>query len=354
MYKVLGVSVGFLLKQHATVANERWMEARKVWEDIIDTTRTLVIILTSTCECQRLLREAVSHVIGCPICIKNYIMGIEDDVWKSELMMVLPPHNCARVMKCRKRMRATFCLYACQRVVESMIKYELLTRPVVRDLNPAIFQLAHFSGDCARIRYTQVPYGYFLHIRFLLMIYLMLLPLLLMGIDGISWDTILVYLVLISYAYAGLESMATEILNPFDRDESDHPLDLYCYLNLFDTRFMVGHGLGEKTNFVESIENHVVPNLQRWLRKNIPGFKLIKSITEQIKIWKLKKGKRNRKKSKPDTQSSSIPIDQLSELVYELYTEEKEEQEERERKRRIREHRSQWRSIGNMRFSSLL
>merc|ERR1719285_1020066 len=72
MYKVLGVSVGFLLKQHATVANERWIEARKVWEDIIDTTRSLVMVLASSTECRKLLREAVSHVVACPICIKNY------------------------------------------------------------------------------------------------------------------------------------------------------------------------------------------------------------------------------------------------------------------------------------------
>merc|ERR1719285_913048 len=287
MYKVLGVSVGFLLKQHATVANDRWAEARKVWQDIIDTTRMLVIILASTSECRRLLREAVSHVMGCPICIKNYIMGTDEDAWKLELMMVLPLKNCVRIMKCRKRTRATFCLYACQRVVETLIKYQLLTRPVVRDINPAILKLSKFSGDCSRIRYTQVPYGYFLHIRFLLLVYLMFLPLLLMGFPGITWEVIILYLLLISYSYSGLEGMATEILNPFDRDESDHPLDLYCYLNIFDTRFMIGNELGKKSNFVETVDTQLVPNLQIWLRKNLPDFKIIRSISEKVKVWKL-------------------------------------------------------------------
>merc|ERR1719193_2850411 len=140
-----------------------------------------------------------------------------------------------------------------------MIQHDLLARPVVRDVNPAILNLSHFSGDCARIRYTQVPYGYFLHIRFLLLVYLMFLPLLLMGIPDITWEAIILYLILISYAYAGLESMATQILNPFDRDESDHPLDLYCYLNVTDTRYMVGKGFADKSNFVKSFENSVVP-----------------------------------------------------------------------------------------------
>merc|ERR1719383_1234082 len=108
------------------------MEARKVWENIIDTTRTLVIIIASTCECRKLMQEAVSHVLGCPICIKNYVMGIEDKVWKAELMMILPLGNCERVMRCKRRMRATFCLYACQRVVEVMVKFLLLQRAHVR------------------------------------------------------------------------------------------------------------------------------------------------------------------------------------------------------------------------------
>jgi len=339
MYRVLGISVGFLLKQHATIANDRWIEARKVWENIIDTTRTLVIILVSTSECRKLLQEAVSHLIGCPICIKNYIMGSDDDAWKLELMMVLPQENCVRIMKCRKRTRATFCLYACQRVVETLIKYELLTRPVVRDINPAILKLSQYTGDCSRIRYTQVPYGYFLHIRGVLVIYLMFLPLMLMGIPDISWEAVILYLVLISYSYAGLEGMATEILNPFGRDESDHPLDLYCYLNIFDTRFMIGDVFNKKSNFVESIDTQVVPNLQTWLIKNVPGYQVIMSISEKIKIWKLKKIKRKKKKQRHDAQLRGIPFDQFSELVYELYHEEKEEQEERERKRRIREDR---------------
>jgi len=343
MYRLFGISIGFLLKQHATVANDRWMEARKTWEDIVGTTRSLGIILASTLECSKLMREAVSHVIGCPICIKNYIMGIEDDDWKSELMMIFPPKNCERVMRCRKRTRATFCLYACQRVVESMITNKLLTRAVARDINPKILKLSHFSGDCARIRYTQVPYGYFLHIRFLLVVYLMFLPLLLIGIDGISWDAIILYLLLISYAYAGLESMATEILNPFDRDESDHPLDLYCYLNVSDMRFMFGKGFGEKSNFVKSFESGVVPTLQQWLKNNIPGFTVVNRISKITSGCVMV------------TKSRILPFGQLNELIYELYSEEKADQKEKARKRRIREYRKQRRaSVQDMLFKGLL
>merc|ERR1719317_1471200 len=227
-------------------------------------------------------------------------------------------------------MRATFCLYACQRVVETMIKYKLLHRTVGRDINPRILKLSKFSGDCSRIKYTQVPYGYFLHIRFLLLAYLMFLPLLLMGIPGITWHVIILYLVLISYAYAGLESMSTQILNPFNQDESDHPLDLYCYLNLADTRFVVGKNFSTRSNFVQVYEDKVIPKLKTWLRENIPGFtvtRLKSEKTEALKMVSTFDGADC--KLYPVGKKRKNSLNKLSEVVYALYTEEKGEQEER-------------------------
>merc|ERR1719228_2477282 len=124
-----------------------------------------------------------------------------------------------------------------------------------------------------------------------------------MTIDGITWVVIIFYLILISYSYSGLESMATQILNPFDRDESDHPLDLYCYLNVFDTRYMVGRGFGERSNFVKSFEKYVIPSMLEWLGTNIPKFKRVKSITEKaIRGMMNKKKKRRRRRRRSQNQ----------------------------------------------------
>merc|ERR1719427_2408066 len=108
-----------------------------------------------------------------------------------------------------------------------------------------------------------------------------------MGIEGISWGGIILYLVLISYAYAGLESMSTQILNPFNQDESDLPLDLYCYLNLSDTRFVVGKTFSKRSNFVQVYEEKVITKLKRWFRENIPGYTVIKLKSDKTKGRKL-------------------------------------------------------------------
>merc|ERR1719474_2137701 len=90
-----------------------------------------------------------------------------------------------------------------------------------------------------------------------------------MGIDGMTWTVLTFYLLLISYAFAGLESMATSILNPFGAGESHLPLDLYCYLNIVDSRFILGRDLLHRRNFVHTFEKDALPRLtQRWTARS--------------------------------------------------------------------------------------
>jgi len=272
LYKVLGVSVGFLLKTQAMVASNRWWEARKNWENLMQRMRLLCFYLVSFSDCAELRREVLTYAQGSMICIKNYLMDIADDVWKSQLSLVLPEADCERIMSYRPRIRWTFCLYACQRVIEYMVKNGILPGACVRDLNPQLLKVSNDASNCARIRLTQVPWSYIMHVRLLLMIYMMYVPLLLVGLDEMTWGVIIFYFLPIAYAFCGLESMSSEILNPFTQNESDHPLDLYCYLVLTSTQFMAGEEFSKRTNFAESFDKD---HKERWislLYKRVKGF----------------------------------------------------------------------------------
>jgi len=272
LYKVLGISVGFLLKTQAMVANDRWWEARKNWENLMLRMRLLCFYLVSFSECDELRREVLTFAQGSAICIKNYLMDIADDVWKSQLEMVLPKNECERIMTYRPRIRWTFCLYACQRVIQYMVQTSILPGACVRDLNPQLLKLSNDASNCARIRLTQVPWSYILHVRLLLMIYMMYVPLLLIGLPEMSWSVIIFYFLPIAYAFAGLESMSSEILNPFTQNESDHPLDLYCYLILTSTQYMAGHDFSAKTNFADTFDRDHEEKWIAWLYKRVKGF----------------------------------------------------------------------------------
>jgi len=272
LYKVLGVSVGFLLKTQANVASDRWWEARKNWENLMQRMRLLCFYLISFSDCAELRREVLTYAQGSLICIKNYLMDIADDVWRSQLSMVLSEEDCERIMSYRPRIRWTFCLYACQRVIEFMVQKGILPAACVRDLNPQLLKVSNDASNCARIRLTQVPWSYIMHVRLLLMIYMMYVPLLLVGLPEMDWGVIIFYFLPIAYAFCGLESMSSEILNPFTQNESDHPLDLYCYLVLTSTQFMAGEEFSKRTNFAGSFDKDHKDRWMSYLYKRVKGF----------------------------------------------------------------------------------
>lgn len=205
IYTVLGISVGFLLKSQAMTANNRWMEARQHWEKLISYTRNLSVYLLSCNTCEALAREVIIHSMACTLCIKNYLMDVSDDMWISQLMLVLPAEECKQILLYNRRARWTYCLYACQRTVEMMIKERLITRGSSRDINPILLKLSIAAGHCSKIRLTQIPWSYIMHVRLLLVIYLMFVPLMLVGLDDMTWPVLLAYSLPIAYAFAGLE-----------------------------------------------------------------------------------------------------------------------------------------------------
>lgn len=93
--------------------------------------------------------------------------------------------------------------------------------------------LSDTTGSCERIRGTPIPLSYVLQLRFFLILWLVLYPLHVVAFYG--WYTILLAS-LVSYAVLGIESMASEIENPFGYDRNDLDLDKYCQGFCTDTQ----------------------------------------------------------------------------------------------------------------------
>merc|ERR1712130_340653 len=130
------------------------------------------------------------------------------------------------------------------------------------------------AGSLTRIRLTPIPWIYFVHVRLLLILYLAFLPLLLLGFEGMTFDVVVFYVLIIGYVFCGLEGMSTDIENPFDDGYSDHPLDLYVFLNLSDVRYLVGQKFHSKQHFVRSHEHKYRKLIDKWILKKFPGYEL--------------------------------------------------------------------------------
>ncbi|KAN0063677.1 hypothetical protein ACQY0O_003726 [Thecaphora frezii] len=82
----------------------------------------------------------------------------------------------------------------------------------------------HFSS-LSRISTTTIPQVYSIHLKQSCLLYLLALPLTLVG--ELSWRMI-PFVTLVAITLMGLEGISSEIEDPFGHDKSDHPLDDWC------------------------------------------------------------------------------------------------------------------------------
>ena len=89
-------------------------------------------------------------------------------------------------------------------------------------LENEIEKLSNILGACERIRNTPIPFGYSIHLKRILLIYLITLP---FGfIQDMSWWCIPL-MMMVFFTMIGIELIGEEIEDPFGVDVNDLPVD---------------------------------------------------------------------------------------------------------------------------------
>lgn len=240
VHSSFGVVLGFLIVYQTGQSARRWWEARVSWEVIMVQSKEAMRLLAAHCDVPDVLSLFGMHLTAFACCTKHFLRGtLDDDAWRAELRNMLDEDDVERIVNANPRMRPVACLYACQRCVEYVIQQKLMERAVSRDINPRLTTLADELGVCERILYTPLPWIYTLHLRFVIMLYLMILPLVFCEFKkAVSEEGVIFYCFIISYAFLGLEDMALEIQNPFGDDYSDLPLDVFTNIIFQDVKII--------------------------------------------------------------------------------------------------------------------
>ena len=91
-----------------------------------------------------------------------------------------------------------------------------------RILENEIEKLSNIQGACERIRNTPIPFGYAIHLKRILLIYLITLP---FGfVKSLHWWSIPL-MMLVFFTMIGIELIGEEIEDPFGKDVNDLPFD---------------------------------------------------------------------------------------------------------------------------------
>ena len=102
-------------------------------------------------------------------------------------------------------------------------------------------------GASERILKTPVPFGFVLHLRWLIILYIICTPLFLMNILG--WSAVPVS-VIFAYTLTGLEDISQEIENPFRQAWHALPIDGICHAIRKNLLEIQARNLAKATNKV--------------------------------------------------------------------------------------------------------
>lgn len=196
---VLGVLLGFRNRE----AYDRWWEARKLWGQLINDSRSLCTKLAArtgvSAEARADCRELVPEFA---VALKDRLCGAAGTV---HVPLDLYGRLVARLQSERDAGRLT--------------EVDLLV------LDPHVRGLMDVCGACERIKSTPVPLSYRSLLRHGMVLYLLSTPWLLA--DALGWWSVPT-VALFAYFLLGVELTAEDVEDPFGRDGDDLALAAFC------------------------------------------------------------------------------------------------------------------------------
>ncbi|CAN8064519.1 unnamed protein product [Agarophyton chilense] len=171
------------------------------------------------------IERIAAHLVAFPIALKSELRGTD---CRDELEHVLGDADTQKVLSTQAK--ANYCVDVVHNYVangermysnESNVLYPAATQEVEIILK-YLHMMKEAAFECSTIIRVPLPFGYVQHLRILLVIWLVLLPLTL--IESSGWLTVL-WVGVITYGVHGIEVWASELSDPFGYDISDVPLD---------------------------------------------------------------------------------------------------------------------------------
>lgn len=218
MHSLLGFVISLLLVFRTNTAYDRWWEGRRLWGDLVNNSRNLMLKITAFLpeeekEKKQLFRTLITNFA---FALKEHLRGGYNE---GELIdhPELPLNELRKVQHIPNRISLQIYTEAHQ-----LVKRGILTEERLLSISDELRSFTNITGACERIKKTPIPYSYSSFIKRTIFLYVVTLPLGL--ITDLRWATVPIVL-FIFYAFAGLELIAEEIEDPFGLERNDLPTD---------------------------------------------------------------------------------------------------------------------------------
>jgi len=218
LHSLLGFVLSLLLVFRTNTAYDRWWEGRKLWGDLVNNSRNLMLKINAF-----LPAEHFDLKNNFRILISNFAFALKEHLrggFKEE-QLEDHPHLTLSELKTYNHIPNKIAqqLYT---DTQNLLNQKLITEEKILALNEELRSFTNVTGACERIKKTPIPYSYSTFIKRVILIYIITLPIGL--VDDFKWISIPIVL-FVFYAFAGLELLAEEIEDPFGYEDSDLPTD---------------------------------------------------------------------------------------------------------------------------------
>ena len=219
------IVLGLMLVFRTNTAYERFWEGRKLWGGMVNTTRNLArhvwVVVQERSSADRAEKATTLYLIAAfSVATK---LHLRQEPVNQELETLLSP---ARYQKLKTMNNPPLEIaFWIQDYLQHCQHEQRLHIYQLGNLQQLLNQLVDYLGGCERILKTPIPMAYAIHLKQLLLIYCLMLPL--QFVTQLGWITIPMVL-LVSFMLFGIEEIGIEIENPFGRDRNDLPLDQIC------------------------------------------------------------------------------------------------------------------------------
>jgi ion channel-forming bestrophin family protein len=219
IHSILGFVLSMLLVFRTNTAYERWWEGRKIWGDIVNNSRNLMLKLNAWIENKHDVEYLRNLIINYNYVLKNHLSGSAlsenfynlDNNLKDQLLNSNHPPNVIAGKIYEK--------------IYTLHKSGSLSEIQMIILNDEVKSFTSNCGACERIKKTPIPYSYSIFLKKIISLYVFTIPFA-FGPD-FKYVTIIISIVVL-YVFASIEIIAEEIEDPFGDDHNDLPLNEIC------------------------------------------------------------------------------------------------------------------------------
>lgn len=243
-FTLIGFALSIFLGFRINTAYDRFWEGRKLWGQLVNTSRTLARQLSTLIgpspgagagpdDLAERRRAMIYTLMAFPHALRLRLRREESAL--GDLATFVPEAEVERLKADRNPPNALVQRLAQQ--IDEAYRAGLCHPQHVALLHQGLTSLSDIQGGCERIANTPIPFAYTVMLRRLIGVYCYSLP---FGVLHTLGALTPVVVLMMSYAFYGLDAIGDEIAEPFGNDPNDLPLSALCTTIEIDLRQRLG------------------------------------------------------------------------------------------------------------------